>query len=75
MEFNSSFAEKDKMKILKFMEEFPREKACKAHFNGQKEQERVKCKQCNNTHHYWLKVTEQWPCSLSNFRTTLKAVV
>ena len=40
----SIFEEKNKMNILRFMEEFPTEEACKAHFKVKREQEGIKCK-------------------------------
>jgi len=55
------------------MEEFPTEEACKAHFKNQRELEGIKCKKCEETHHYWLQAKEQWQCSSCNFRTTLKS--
>ena len=61
------------MNILNFMEEFPTESACKAHFKLQREQEGVICKKCGSTQHYWLKAKNQWQCSSCNFRTTLKS--
>jgi len=61
------------MNILRFMEDFPTEEACKSHFKVQREQEGVKCKKCGSTHHYWLKAKDQWQCSKCNFRTTLKS--
>jgi transposase-like protein/DNA-directed RNA polymerase subunit RPC12/RpoP len=61
------------MTILRFMEEFPTEDSCKAHFKIQREQEGVECKKCGETHHYWLKAKDQWQCRTCNFRTTLKS--
>lgn len=61
------------MNILRFMEEFPTEIACKAHFKGQREKEGVQCKKCGCQEHYWLKAKDQWQCTSCNFRTTLKS--
>ncbi|NRA11472.1 MAG: hypothetical protein HRT57_05925 [Crocinitomicaceae bacterium] len=48
------------MNILSFMEEFPTEPACKAHFKDQREKEGVICKTCGSSSHYWLKAKGQW---------------
>lgn len=61
------------MNILRFIEEFPTESACKDHFRQQREQEGINCKQCGCDKHYWLKAKDQWQCSECNFRTTLKS--
>ena len=37
------------MNILRFMEEFPTEYSCKAHFKKQREQEGIQCKGCQGT--------------------------
>lgn len=61
------------MNILDFMQEFPTDAACKAHFKIQREQEGVICKACGAEEHYWLKGKEQWQCKSCSFRTTLKS--
>jgi len=61
------------MNILRFMEEFPTESACKAHFKVQREKEGVQCKKCGCQEHYWLKAKDQWQCIECDFRTTLKS--
>ncbi len=40
------------MNILRFMEEFPTESSCKAHFKAQREKEGIKRKQCGSHNHY-----------------------
>ncbi|NRA11856.1 MAG: transposase, partial [Crocinitomicaceae bacterium] len=57
------------MNILSFMEEFPTESACKAHFKDQREKEGVICKKCGSSSHYWLKSKDQWQCKTCDFRT------
>lgn len=61
------------MNILRFMEDFPTNEACKAHFKLQREHEGVQCKKCKNTDHYWLASKDQWECKHCAFRTTLKS--
>jgi hypothetical protein len=61
------------MNILEFINEFPDEASCKAHFKIQREHEGVICKKCNCSKHYWLKAKWQWQCSNCNFRTTLRS--
>lgn len=61
------------MNILRFMEEFPNNAVCKAHFKLQREKEGVKCKRCKNMDHYWLASKDQWECKNCTFRTTLKS--
>jgi len=61
------------MTILRFLEDFPNEESCKAHFKAQREQEGVRCKCCGSTEHYWLQGKWQWQCTDCEFRTTLKS--
>jgi len=61
------------MNILRFMEEFPNNAACKAHFRLQREKEGVKCKRCKSMDHYWLASKDQWECKDCTFRITLKS--
>ena len=61
------------MNILRFIEHFPTEDSCREHFRTTREQEGIKCKNCEGTHHYWLKAKWQWQCSGCNFRTTLRS--
>lgn len=61
------------MNILRFVEEFPDERSCRAHFRNARESEGIKCKKCGCKKHYWLKAKEQWQCSSCNFRTTLRS--
>lgn len=61
------------MNILEFAEFFPTEESCRDHFKKQRENNGVRCKECQCTKHYWLKAKEQWQCSSCNFRTTLRS--
>ena len=61
------------MNIIKFVTDFPDEISCKTHFKELRELQGVICKQCGNTHHYWLKAKFQWQCSQCEFRTTLRS--
>lgn len=59
--------------LLPFQEKFPDEQSCKNHFKKLREINKVKCKKCSSTEHYWLKSKEQWECKKCQFRTTLKS--
>lgn len=61
------------MNILRFMEEFPTEDACKEHFKEQREKNGIRCKKCGCKRQYWLKAKWQWQCSKCDFRTTLRS--
>jgi len=61
------------MNLLNFIKEFPDEKSCREHFRQQREKEGIKCKQCGNTKHYWLRAKWQWQCRQCNFRTTIRS--
>ena len=61
------------MNIIKFVTDFPDEISCKTHYKELRERQGIICKQCGNTHHYWLKAKFQWQCSQCEFRTTLRS--
>lgn len=61
------------MNIVKFIEDFPTEESCRAHFRRAREKEGIVCKKCQGTKHYWLKAKEMWQCSTCEFRTTLRS--
>ena len=61
------------MNIIKFIETFPDEQSCRAHFKLVREQSGIKCKKCGCEKHYWLKALSQWQCSNCEFRTTLRS--
>ena len=61
------------MTILKFAEEFPDEKSCRAHMRKAREKEGIVCKKCKGKKHYWLKAKWAWQCAECNFRTSLRS--
>jgi len=42
------------MTILSFIENFPTQESCRAHFRKQRENEGIRCKRCGNNCDYWL---------------------
>lgn len=61
------------MNIVGFAELFPNEESCKEHLKESREKEGIVCKNCEGTHHYWLKNKWMWQCSVCNFRTSLRS--
>jgi Zn finger protein HypA/HybF involved in hydrogenase expression len=61
------------MNLIKFIEEFPDEASCKAHFRTQREKEGITCKKCGGTHHYWLEGKQMWQCSQCRTRSSLRS--
>ena len=61
------------MTILKFVEQFPDEKSCRAHMRKAREKEGIVCKRCRGKKHYWLKAKWAWQCAKCDFRTSLRS--
>ena len=61
------------MNLIKFIEEFPDEASCKAHFRAHREKEGITCKKCSGTHHYWLEGKQMWQCSHCRTRISLRS--
>jgi len=43
------------MNLLNFIEQYPDEQACIAHFKAQRDKNGVICKKCGGNEHIWLK--------------------
>ena len=61
------------MNLINFIEDFPDEASCIAHFKGVREQQGIICKKCGCTKHYWLKAKSKWQCSQCKYRTGIKS--
>jgi ISXO2-like transposase domain/Transposase zinc-ribbon domain len=61
------------MNLIEFLDKFPDEKSCKAHFIKVRKSKGVVCKKCSSTEHYWLQNKEQFECKSCKFRTTLRS--
>ena len=54
------------------MKKYPEEASCRRQFKVIRDEERVICKKCKCTEHYWLSTKEQYKCKKCGFRTTLR---
>lgn len=61
------------MTILNFVEQFPDEESCRIHLKNTREKEKVICKNCKGSKHYWLKAKWSWQCVSCDFRTSLRS--
>lgn len=61
------------MNTLFFIQRFPDEAACRAHYRDMRISQGVVCKKCGNKEHYWLSCKEQFQCKSCGFRTTLRS--
>jgi hypothetical protein len=61
------------MTIIEFLQNFSDGLSCKTHFKEQRDKQRIICKKCSCTKHYWLQGKWQWQCSNCRFRTTLRS--
>lgn len=61
------------MNLIKFIDLFPDETACKLKFKAVRDQEGVVCRKCGSTDHYWLSTIWQYQCKKCKTRTTLRS--
>jgi transposase-like protein len=61
------------MNLIKFINQFPDETACKLKFKAVRDQEGVICRSCGSTDHYWLSTIWQYQCKHCKTRTTLRS--
>jgi transposase-like protein len=59
--------------LIKFIDQFPDETACKLKFKAIRDQEGVVCRKCGGTDHYWLGTIWQYQCKHCKARTTLRS--
>lgn len=61
------------MKLIEFINQYPREDKCKKKFKEIREKEGVICKKCKGKAHYWLNQKEMYECKSCHFRMSLKS--
>ena len=61
------------MNLLKFIQEFPDETACRQKFKEQRDQIGIICKKCNCKDHYWLEGKSSYECKNCHSRITLRS--
>ena len=61
------------MNLLKFIQEFPDEVACRQKFKEQRDQIGIICKKCNCKDHYWLEGKSSYECKNCHSRITLRS--
>jgi transposase-like protein len=59
--------------LIKFIDQFPDETACKLKFKAVRDQEGVVCRNCGSNDHYWLATIWQYQCKHCKTRTTLRS--
>jgi len=61
------------MKLLEFINHFPSEDSCRAHFKEVRDREGVICKKCSGDQHWWLKSKSMYACKKCRFRMSLRS--
>ena len=61
------------MNLLKFIQEFPDEAACRQKFKEERDQVGIICKKCNCKDHYWLEGKSSYKCKNCHSRITLRS--
>lgn len=61
------------MNLLKFIQEFPNEAACRQKFKDERDKIGITCKRCNCTDHYWLDNKSNYECKHCHSRTFLRS--
>jgi len=61
------------MNLIGFIDKFPDEKACRAHFREQREKQGLKCRQCGHLNHYWISTEERWQCKKCSSKRNLRS--
>jgi len=61
------------MNLLNFIEEYPDEQACIAHFKAQRDKNGVTCKKCGGKEHIWLKNKLNYECKHCHSRQSLRS--
>jgi hypothetical protein len=59
--------------LIKFIDQFPDETACKLKFKEFRDKEGVVCRKCGSKEHYWLGTIWQYQCKHCKTRTTLRS--
>ena len=62
-----------KMNLFEFVDRFPDESACIAHFKDERDKLGVICKKCGHSKHYWKNDRESYQCKKCGSRITLKS--
>ncbi|WP_286845649.1 MULTISPECIES: IS1595 family transposase [unclassified Proteiniphilum] len=61
------------MNLLKFIQEFPDESACRLKFKQERDKIGITCKRCNCQDHYWLENKSSYECKKCHSRTSLRS--
>lgn len=61
------------MNLLKFIQEFPDEEACRLKFKQERDKIGITCKRCNCQDHYWLENKSSYECKKCHSRTSLRS--
>jgi len=61
------------MNLFDFTEHYGSEEDCRNHFKGERDKVGVKCKNCGNTEHYWIKSRWSYECKECRGRTSLRS--
>ena len=61
------------MNLLKFIQEFPDESACRLKFKQERDKIGITCKRCNCQNHYWQENKSSYECKQCHSRTSLRS--
>ncbi len=63
------------MDLIKFIDHYKSEEACRKKFKAIRDKQGVVCKRCNGIEHYWLKGKQMYQCrdNTCRFRTSLRS--
>lgn len=61
------------MRLIDFIKSFPDEEACKIRFKQIRDEEKVRCKSCGSTEHWWLETKDMYHCKRCHRRTSLRS--
>ena len=61
------------MNLLNFIQNFPDEESCIAHFKAQRDQIGVLCPKCGSKKHFWLKNKLRYECKDCHYRQSLRS--
>src|SRR5215510_2447907 len=61
------------MNLLNFVEHYPDESSCTAHWKFIRDKEGVVCPHCGCKDHYWKRDKENYQCKFCGYRQSLKA--
>lgn len=61
------------MNLIEFIERFPTEEICRAHYKEQRESQGIRCRKCGDEKHYWISVESRWRCKSCGGTQTLRS--